>query len=1245
MLTTVFMVFAVSLANLCFAGNAPTLLPSLEQGIVLNTFSLTPDHQSATFTVAEPLPLDRPYVLSCSSSERLEALKIVVNGHEAVLPGFVPLTNRLDLSLSLQRNNTVQATFSRKPGGQLNCSVVALFTPAVYQQEVDKQVKILTFDYPYSSAAVLRLVNGTDAQAERIAQGSVSLNGQEIFGPADLNHQTILLNTEFTPLAHNELRLTLLGSPRAKLLVEVLPIDVLPPELTVTSPAEGFLSNQYEVEVVGTVSDLLPVDVTVNGLPAASDGTSFSALVPLLSEGANSLTITATDLYGRTSTMIRTVFRDTEPPVLWFTSPTGNRLAEQEIRLTLGSSEPLTELRFSHNLSPVDGDTIYPQEFFNRVEAFATDLAGNQGTIEARFVYNALMAKVVVRFPFNEGEGELAHDESLKDRHATLDGVLWTEGAAGTALSFDGISGGAVVEGVEGMQLAAEEPLTISCMVRPEPAGGPLVELTLTDRTLILSLVEGVPTLQLDGETFSAPWALRPEVWSSLTVVVKPDGLEGAIDGAWFPLGQSFWRPDQPVTALTLGLASGQTFAGALDELTIVSGGLSEQDRCRLDGGYWDETAPRQCNYALMAENLVYLDFEEIRQETLFTYVPDRSLLNNHALILGDPVLTDQGRRGRGLVFNDLDELVIDKAYHQISLQPALTIEAWLKPDAEVEPLYLVHKPDFLRVMISTDLVEVTIDPLDVHFSYEQTNILPAEEWTHLAVTVVGQRLSIYRNGNPILSEDLPRPLVDPNNLDTYYLLNPWSTHFSGVLDEFRLYDRGKSQRELCVDNYGTFYPSSAYCDLREPGEDLQRTIVYLRFDEGEGLETLDHSNHDRFGTLQGATWTEGYTGSAVQFTTGTSIELAAPEYLAFPLPELSLLLWVRPDTTADEQVLVSKGDFSLLLRDGVPVAQIAGTEYVANAAVPAGQWTNVAMVLTQGLLRFYLDSHEVLSAAATTVPIQQFVPLTLGSDYQGSLDEFRLMSLALTPAELCTFTLGYLDPITSACTYPPIRDAFVFYDFEQQVDTAFGPMAKDQTMYHNDLLLQGPEICEQGKHGKGLCFEPQDLALIPSFFGKQSFTGDFTLETWLQPSVFAESGVALVLNKPGFLELYLSENGLHLYFQELEQSLEFGFPRLLLPGLWRHLALTIEADLVRLFVDGNEVARDTLVAPLSDSYDPLFFGNEGWEEYFHGTLDDFHLLAHARSPQELCEVNGGLWYLESETCKLAPAEESLVLS
>ena len=171
MLTTVFMVFAVSLANLCFAGNAPTLLPSLEQGIVLNTFSLTPDHQSATFTVAEPLPLDRPYVLSCSSSERLEALKIVVNGHEAVLPGFVPLTNRLDLSLSLQRNNTVQATFSRKPGGQLNCSVVALFTPAVYQQEVDKQVKILTFDYPYSSAAVLRLVNGTDAQAERIAQG------------------------------------------------------------------------------------------------------------------------------------------------------------------------------------------------------------------------------------------------------------------------------------------------------------------------------------------------------------------------------------------------------------------------------------------------------------------------------------------------------------------------------------------------------------------------------------------------------------------------------------------------------------------------------------------------------------------------------------------------------------------------------------------------------------------------------------------------------------------------------------------------------------------------------------------------------------------------------------------------------------------------------------------------------------------------------------------------------------------
>src|SRR3989339_1292900 len=800
----------------------PPIIESLDQGVVLETFSFTKHgrehHFTTTFAVPESLPLDLPYVLSCSSEADPAALRLSVNGEDLLSPGSWNL-GRVDVSLYLQRSNTLEVELLGRKGSRLDCGLVAIFGPVVFSQVVERphrrplQPVVLTFDYPLATPAVLRIVNGSDEQArrDRAALGSVVLNGHQVLGPRDLNLRSLILNTEVQLLAHNELRITLLGSPRAKVFFEILPLDLSAPLLTVTSPEEGLLTNQLEVEVTGTVSDLNPVTVTVNGIAANVEGGTFSVLVPLEQEGVNLLTITATDLYGRSVSEVRHVVRDTLPPELWFTSPATDRLAQQVLHLAVGSSEPLAEVSYHHNLSPVDGDMIYPQEFFNRVEAVATDLAGNQGTIEARFVYDALMAKVVVRFPFNEGEGELAHDESLKDRHATLDGVLWTEGAAGTALSFDGISGGAVVEGVEGMQLAAEEPLTISCMVRPEPAGGPLVE------------------------------------------------------------------------------------------LTIISGGLSEQDRCRLDGGYWDETAPRQCNYALMAENLVYLDFEEIRQETLFTYVPDRSLLNNHALILGDPVLTDQGRRGRGLVFDDLDELVIDKAYHQISLQPALTIEAWLRPDAEVEPLYLVHKPDFLRVMISTDLVEVTIDPLDVHFSYEQTNILPAEEWTHLAVTVVGQRLSIYRNGNPILSEDLPRPLVDPNNLDTYYLLNPWSTHFSGVLDEFRLYDRGKSQRELCIDNYGTFYPSSAYCDLREPGSDLQQTIVYLRLDEGEGLETLDHSNHDRFGTLQGATWTEGYTGSAVQFTTGTSIELADTEYLAFPLPELSLLLWVRPDTTADE--------------------------------------------------------------------------------------------------------------------------------------------------------------------------------------------------------------------------------------------------------------------------------------------------------------------------------------------------------
>ena len=95
-------------------------------------------------------------------------------------------------------------------------------------------------------------------------------------------------------------------------------VDTIPPTLSISAPAEGFITNKSTVTVKGTTDDATskPVTVTVNGapIPVTPSGT-FSNYVTL-KEGSNTITIVAKDKAGKTTTVTRTVKLDTAPPVI-----------------------------------------------------------------------------------------------------------------------------------------------------------------------------------------------------------------------------------------------------------------------------------------------------------------------------------------------------------------------------------------------------------------------------------------------------------------------------------------------------------------------------------------------------------------------------------------------------------------------------------------------------------------------------------------------------------------------------------------------------------------------------------------------------------------------------------------------------------------------------------------------------------------------------------------------------------------
>ena len=94
-------------------------------------------------------------------------------------------------------------------------------------------------------------------------------------------------------------------------------VDTVPPALTITSPADGLITNKPSLTVSGTTNDVTstPVTVTVNGTPVTvQTNGSFSTTITLKS-GSNTITVVATDAAGLKTTITRTVTLDTGPPV------------------------------------------------------------------------------------------------------------------------------------------------------------------------------------------------------------------------------------------------------------------------------------------------------------------------------------------------------------------------------------------------------------------------------------------------------------------------------------------------------------------------------------------------------------------------------------------------------------------------------------------------------------------------------------------------------------------------------------------------------------------------------------------------------------------------------------------------------------------------------------------------------------------------------------------------------------------
>lgn len=161
-----------------------------------------------------------------------------------------------------------------------------------------------------------------------------------------------------------------------------------PLTLIVAAPPDGFMTRFDTVFVRGNGIDVNPFTVTANGLPLAVDASGgFSGPVPL-TNGANFITISATDTAGHSSSTTRMGTRDSNAPVLTVSSPVDGTTTGQSAIAVTGTVQDATTVAVTVNGAGVglgaNGSFSTSAALVmgtNSIGVRATDAAGNVSVV------------------------------------------------------------------------------------------------------------------------------------------------------------------------------------------------------------------------------------------------------------------------------------------------------------------------------------------------------------------------------------------------------------------------------------------------------------------------------------------------------------------------------------------------------------------------------------------------------------------------------------------------------------------------------------------------------------------------------------------------------------------------------------------------------------------------------------------------------------------------------------------------
>jgi chitodextrinase len=189
--------------------------------------------------------------------------------------------------------------------------------------------------------------------------------------------------------------------------------------------------------------------------------------------------------------------------------------------------------------------------------------------------------------------------------------------------------------------------------------------------------------------------------------------------------------------------------------------------------------------------------------------------------------------------------------------------------------------------------------------------------------------------------------------------------------------------------------------------------------------------------------------------------------------------------------------------------------------------------------------------------------------------------------------------------------------------DEGAGTTANDSSGNGNIGTVYGAAWSTAGRYGNALSFNGTNNTVRVPASSSLNVSSQITMSAWVKPAAVQSGWRTIMQRQTDAWFLNASNDSGPLRPSgggTFSGSTDYvGGPTALGVGVWTHVALSYDGAIMRLYVNGTQVATKNRTGTIETNSNPLWIGgNSPWGEYFNGLIDDVRVYSRALSATEV---------------------------